>query len=143
MKESLYEKFLKSGDTLWVYHRGKEIFTSKEKFLFPLLDYIDKFLPERKEVMTLDRIMGNAAALLSVKALAVEVWSPLGSKDALTTLDKYEIEQHIFKVVPFIQNNDGTDICPMEKLSVSQDMSPDEFYEAVLERYRVAGIKRC
>ena len=142
MKDTLYKQFLKSGDTLWVYRQNKKIFTSREGFLFPLIDYISKFYPQPTEVTVLDRIMGNAAALLSVKALAVEVWSPIGSEYAINTLDKYSVEWHIFEIVPYIRAQDGADICPIEKFSISKDMNLDEFYEAVLGHYPLAGIKQ-
>ncbi len=79
--------------------------------------------------------MGNAAALLSVKADAKQVYSPLGCEFARNTLDKYNIKHHLDKVVPFIQARDGENMCPMEKLSISKDMSPDEFYEVVKRHY--------
>lgn len=131
MNISLYEEFLKSGDTLWVCEDEDKLFTSKKVFLFPLVEYIDKFSAYQKRVIILDRIMGNAAALLSVKAGAIKVYSPLGSELASNTLSKYNIEQHLDEVVPFIRARDGENMCPMEKLSISKDMSPDEFYEEV------------
>jgi len=78
--------------------------------------------------------MGNAAALLSVKAGAIKVYSALGSEFARNTLYKYNIEQHLDKIVPFIRARNGKNICPLEKLSISKDMSPDKFYEEVRRR---------
>ena len=131
MNIPLFHEFLQSGDTLWVCEGDSRLFTSKEDALFPLMEYIERFGPRQKQVIILDRIMGNAAALLSVKANARKVYSPLGSEFARNTMDKYNIEHYLDKVVPFIQTRDGEDMCPMEKLSISKDMSPDEFYEAV------------
>lgn len=127
----LYDEFLRSGDTLWVCEGENKLFTSKNGLVFPLMEYIDKFGSYRKRVTILDSIMGNAAALLSVKAGAVKVYSPLGSEFACNTLNKYDIEQHLDKVVPFIQARDGENMCPMERLSISKEMSPDEFYKEV------------
>ena len=73
--------------------------------------------------------MGNAAALLSVKASCREVYSPLGSQLAIKTLEKYGIKYQLTKTVPYIQNATGEDMCPMEKLSI--DKEPEEFYKAV------------
>ncbi len=131
MNIPLFHEFLKSGDTLWVYEGERRLFTSNKGVLFPLIEYIDKFSPHQKQVTILDRIMGNAAALLSVKAGARKVYSPLGSRLAANTLGKYNIEYYLTEIVPFIQARNGEDMCPMEKLSISKDMSPDEFYEAV------------
>ena len=134
-ERTLFNEFLISGDTLWVCEGDRQLFTSNKGVLLPLLEYIDKFVPRQKQVTILDRIMGNAAALLSVKAGARKVYSPLGSKLAANTLDRYNIEYHLGEVVPFIRTANGEDMCPMEKLSISKDMSPDEFYEAVVRHY--------
>jgi len=135
MNTPLFKEFLTSGDTLWIYEGDRRLFTSNKGVLLPLLEYIDKFVPHQKQVTILDRIMGNAAALLSVKAGAGKVYSPLGSEPAANTLDRYNIEHHLSEIVPFIRARNGEDMCPMEKLSISKDMSPDEFYEAVKRHY--------
>jgi len=131
MNTPLFYEFLISSDTLWVYKENRRLFTSKKGTLLPLLEYIDKYLPyyNYKEVTILDRVTGNAAALLSVKAGAKEVYSPLGSKLATATLDKFNVEYYISEVTPYIRNQNGEGMCPMEKLSINK--SPEEFYEAV------------
>ena len=73
--------------------------------------------------------MGNAAALLSIKAGCREVYSPLGSQISVKTFKKYEIKYHLIQVVPYITKPDGQDMCPMEKLSL--DKGPEEFYEVM------------
>ena len=73
--------------------------------------------------------MGNAAALLSIKANCYEVYSPLGSQLAVMTLDKYGIKHNLTKIIPCIQKPDGEDMCPMERLSI--DKEPEEFYETI------------
>ncbi len=76
--------------------------------------------------------MGNAAALLSVRAGCQEVYSPLGSELAIQTLDNYHIEYHLNEVVPYIQKPNQQGMCPMEELSISK--SPQEFYEVLRQR---------
>jgi len=76
--------------------------------------------------------MGNAAALLSVKAGCQEVYSPLGSKLAIQTLGNYHIEYHFTEVVPYIRRPNQQGMCPMEELSLSK--SPEEFYAALRQR---------
>ena len=129
MRSQFYDEFLTSDDTLRVYKEDRLIFSSNTDGLLPLLDYIDKFASCHKQIEIFDKIMGNAAALLSVKAGCREVCSPTGSELAIRTLENYGIEYHLDEVVPYIQNRSGEDMCPMEKLSI--DKSPGEFYEAV------------
>jgi hypothetical protein len=129
MDAHLFQEFLKSGDSLRVYQGDQIIFASHKDGLLPLLEYIEKFSPSHREVVILDKITGNAAALLSVLANCHEVHSPLGSQLAVATLDEYGIRYHFDAVVPYITKQVGNDMCPMEKLSINK--KPQEFYEAV------------
>jgi len=129
MLEHLFNKFLASDDTLRVYEAEQQVFSSDKDRLIPLLDYIAQSAPHHQGVIIFDKIMGNAAALLSIKAGCQEVSSPLGSELAAATLDKYGIKYHLVEIIPYIQRDDGQDMCPMEKLSL--DKEPEEFYEAM------------
>ncbi len=82
----LFNEFSLSNDTLQVYKDDKLLFSSNKDRLLPILEYIDKFAPHHQQAVIFDKIMGNAAALLSVKANCHEVYSPLGSKLALKTV---------------------------------------------------------
>jgi hypothetical protein len=130
MYTPLFNEFLASDDTLQVYKDGELIFSSDEDRLLPLLEYISRFASNQQQVVVFDKIMGNAAALLSVKADCQEVYSPLGSEIAVKTLETYSINYQINEIVPYIRQADSEDMCPMEKLSL--DKSPEEFYEAVI-----------
>jgi hypothetical protein len=131
----LFHEFLESQDTLCVLKGNDRLFTSQENFLFPLLEYIDKLSHLHSQVTILDKTVGNAAALLAIKAGASRVYSPLGSQLAAGTLSRYHREYHFTEIVPFIRARNGMDMCPMEKLSLTGDMNPDGFYEAVKRYY--------
>jgi hypothetical protein len=124
-----FGEFLDSGDTLRVYEGEQLIFSSNKDRLLPLLEYIEQFGSSHKPVVVFDKIMGNAAALLSVKAGCRQVYSPLGSRFAVETLDKYGVKYHLTEIVAYIQRSDGKDMCPMEKLSLGKE--PEEFYEVM------------
>ena len=128
MYAHLFNRFRTSSDTLQVYEGDKLIFASNKDGLLPLIEYINSFAQHR-QVVIFDKIMGNAAALLAVKAGCREVYSPLGSQLAIKTLDKHGITYHFTETVPCIQKPDGEDICPMEKLSL--DREPEDFYELI------------
>ena len=130
MYTRLFNEFLASNDTLRVYEGDQSIFTSSKDRLLPLLEYLDRFAADHQRVVIFDKLIGNAAALLSIRAGCREVFSPLGSQLAINTLEKYGIEYHFSQIVPCIQRADGEDMCPMEKLSLGK--SPEEFYEAML-----------
>ena len=129
MHRHFLNKFLADNDTLRVYEGDQLIFASSKDRLLPLLQYVTVFAPYHQQVVIFDKIMGNAAALLSVEASCQEIFSPLGSQLAVKTLEKYGIKYHITDIVPYIQQPNGEDMCPMEKLSL--DKGPDEFYEVI------------
>lgn len=126
---SLFREFLANSDTLQVYHHKDRIFSSKKDRLLPLLEYIEKYAPDYEQVVIFDKIMGNAAALLSVKAGCCEVYSPLGSQLAVDTLNRYGIRYYLVEIIPYIQKPDGQQMCPMEELSLNKE--PDEFYAII------------
>ena len=128
MHAHFFNEFLTGADTLRVYKDDRLIYDSSKDGLLPLLEYIDRFT-HYHQVVIFDKIIGNAAALLSIKASCRKVYSPLGSQIAAQTLDKYNITNHLSEIVPYIRKPNGTDMCPMEKLSM--DAGPEEFYEII------------
>jgi hypothetical protein len=131
MYDALFSDFMNSGDTLRVYKDGTLLFSSEKDRLIPLREYLDGPSPLRQGVVVFDKIMGNAAALLSVIAGCTETYSPLGSQIAVGTLEKHGIKYHITEIVPYIQRPDSEEMCPMEKLSLGKE--PEEFYKALTE----------
>ena len=130
MRKASFDEFMVSGDTLRVYQDDTLLFASRKDRLLPLLEYIETFAPHHQQVVAFDKIMGNAAALLSVNAGCKEVYSPLGSQFAIETFGKYGIKYHFSQIAPYIKKTDGQDMCPMEKLSL--DKGPEDFYQAML-----------
>jgi hypothetical protein len=103
------------------------LFSSREERLMPLLEYAKKFEPYKKGVTVFDRVVGNAAALLLKKILCAEVFSPLGSENAIVALDSFGIKYHFTEVVPCIQDDSRQNLCPMEKMS--RGKTAEEFYQ--------------
>ncbi|MBI4267465.1 MAG: DUF1893 domain-containing protein [Chloroflexi bacterium] len=134
MYQQLFEEFLPSDDTLQIYEGRTLVFSSNKDRLLPLLDYIAQSAADHHDITIFDKIMGNAAALLSIKAGGRVVFSPLGSESAIKTLEKYGVRFHLMNIVSYIQKSAGSEeMCPMEKLSLGKD--PEEFY-----RVMTAGV---
>ncbi len=112
-----------------MYCAGRLVFTSGKPGVLPLLEYT-RLNPREKDVTVFDRVVGNAAALLLSRLSCSEVYSPLGSHMAQETLRRAGISYHFTETVPFIQNQQREDMCPMERLSLGKD--PEEFYQACL-----------
>jgi len=137
MNNDLYNSFLASDDTLRIYDGDTPVYSSTKERLVPLMEYIASGTGNQKPVTIFDKVMGNAAALLTVKVNAHEVSSPLGSELAIKTLEKYGIMHHLTAIVPFILRADGVRMCPMEELSIGKD--PEEFYTELKARMEAAG----
>ena len=129
MYSRLFNAFAVSSDTLQAYQDGELVFSSDKERLLALIEYIGRAAPHQQPVVIFDKITGNAAALLSVKAGCREVYSPLGSQLAIKTLNKYGINYHFTKTIAYIQKPDMADMCPMERLSI--DKEPEDFYSLV------------
>lgn len=133
----MFSEFLASSDTLQVYKDDRLIFASSKERLLPLVEYIDRFAPYEKDVTVFDRVVGNAAALLLEKISCREIYSSLGSELAARTLSSFGISYHFAETAPYIQNQAGDDMCPMEKLSIGKQ--PEEFYRALRERLNMVS----
>jgi len=134
MNTRLFREFLESGNSLWVYKDGGHLFTSSKSGILPLLEYIGTQAPHHRQITIFDKVVGNAAALLSVKAAVEEVYSPLGSELAARTLRDYDVKYYFSETAPYIQNRSQDDMCPMEKLSI--DKSPEEFFELASKQFK-------
>jgi hypothetical protein len=130
----LFKEFLVSSDSLRVYKGSKLLFSSRRDRLLPLLEYINMFATGYTEVAVFDKVIGNAAALLCIKANCREVYSRLASQLAIKTLDKYGIKYHFTNIVSYIKQSSSEDMCPMERLSIDKDS--DEFYEIMMSKIR-------
>ncbi|OGO30875.1 MAG: hypothetical protein A2Z29_01310 [Chloroflexi bacterium RBG_16_56_11] len=133
-----FDAFLASGDTLRIYQDGRLLFSSKKDRLLPLMEYIANCEIGREPVAIFDKIMGNAAALLAVKANAGEVASPMGSELAVRTLDSNGIRHRLTEIVPYILRPDGQGLCPMEELSMGK--GPEDFYREMKRRIGKSAI---
>ncbi len=127
MYTDLFSDFLSSKNTLRIYENSRLIFSSGRDRLLPLLEYLDSSPPPLGQVVIFDKIVGNAAALLLVIANCSEIYSPLGSKLAIKTLDEHRIRHFFNETVPRILQDNGVDLCPMEQLSLGK--TPEEFHE--------------
>jgi hypothetical protein len=134
--EWLFARFLACDDTLRVYKGSRWLFRSDFGGVEPLIEFIRRF-PGQDGIIVFDKVMGNAAALLAIRAGCREVFSPLGSRPAIETLNRYNIEYHITRIVPYILRADNGEMCPMERLSLGRE--PETFYEIMKDRRRAGA----
>ncbi|MBR5638592.1 MAG: DUF1893 domain-containing protein [Muribaculaceae bacterium] len=79
-----------------------------------------------------DRVIGRGAALLLVLSHVERVYAQLISSHAVQVLQDAEIMVDYDKMVQCIMNRDGTDMCPVEKLTMTVTQ-PDLAFEKIEE----------
>ena len=99
----------------------------------PILQAIEEMGDDIYDSVIGDKILGKASALLCRYAKASGVYSPQGTKTAIALLIMGGIPCQIDKMIPFIQNKAGDNICPFEKMLSDVD-SPDEAYRILKEK---------
>ncbi len=72
-----------------------------------------------------DRVIGRAAAALLIDSGASAVYGAVMSQPAYDWLTAHGIAASYGTLVPFIENRDGTAMCPMEQL-VADALTPQE-----------------
>ena len=102
-----FTEFLSSNDTMRIYKDGNLVFSSKKNMLLPLVEYINTCADGNLDVTLYDKIIGNAAALLAIKAHCSEVHSPIGSEAAIKTMDRFGVKYELLGVVSTVQQPNG------------------------------------
>ncbi|MBR5029760.1 MAG: DUF1893 domain-containing protein [Muribaculaceae bacterium] len=106
-----------------------EFHSSGVKDLFHLLATRPDAL---KGAYVADRVIGRGAALLLVLGQVKQVFAQLISEQAVGALHDAGIMVDYDTMVPNIINRDGTDICPVEKLTMTISQ-PDLAFEKIKE----------
>lgn len=114
--------------------KNSEIFTSQEKGVAPLLKLIDSGV-SFAGFCAADKIVGKAAALLYVYMGINELYAKIISASAAEILRQYNIALHYEKLVPYIINRKGDDICPIEKAVTGND-NPAEAFLLIKEKIK-------
>jgi len=117
-----------SGQNLLVFRDGEVIFSSGSRGVAPLVEAVDAFGREGlMGVVTADRIVGRAAALLNVYMGAVEVHALLISAGAEEVLVEHGVGFVFREETDAIKMRDGVVFCPFERL-VQGVSDPEEAY---------------
>ena len=99
----------------------------------PLLNSVICAAPLLEKAVCADKVVGKAAALLFVYAKVSFVYAETISDPALKVFKFYKVPHETVKLVPYIQNREGTGQCPMEALC-ADTIDP----EAALQRLSTA-----
>ncbi|SDY81537.1 protein of unknown function [Proteiniborus ethanoligenes] len=125
-KKLLEEKEL----TLAIVKEEKIIFTSKDKGIKPIYTAVLEMEEELKDASVADRVTGKAAAILCKYAGIKKLYTKLISQEAIKILQNSNMELIFEESSPYIKNREKTDMCPVEKLSLTTE-SPKELIQKI------------
>jgi len=119
--------------SLVVIKKGVILSKKRENGIKPFLEVIDELEEDIENATIGDKIVGKAAALLSVFAKIKEIYTPLSSQKAVEILKKEKISIYTDKIVPYIKNREGTGLCPFEKLLIGVN-SPQRAFKLIKQK---------
>ena len=110
-----------------VLRRKHLSYTSKERGITPLLLWLETGM-DFKNAVSVDKVVGKAAAYLYVLLGVSEVYAYVISQPALDVLKRYNIQVEYETLVPAVRNRTGNGFCPMETAVLAVD-EPKEALE--------------
>jgi hypothetical protein len=116
-----------------VVDNGKIWRKKKGQGIRPFLEVIEEMGDEIHYSVIGDRIIGRASALLCRYSKVRAVYSPQATKTAIALLIMGSIPAQVDKLIPFIKNHDGSDLCPFEKMLENID-EPKKAYNLLKEK---------
>ena len=119
---------IKSKNSIVVVKNGIILSEKKGDGLKPILEVIEELGDSIKRSIIGDKILGKASSLLCIYCNASGVYSKQSTKNAIALLIKYNIPIQTDKIIPYIEDKMGNDICPFEKMIDKVD-SPKEAYK--------------
>ena len=125
-------KLLYKRQASFVLRKGKTTVIETEAGLGPLFSVLKKG-ENFSGFCVADKIVGKAAAFLYVRLGVREVYAPIMSDAAIYTLARHGIYPICERSVVDIMNQDGTNLCPIEKLV--EELCDVNQAVSVLEQY--------
>lgn len=114
MKEII--QMLHSGGYSCVIANKEEVSTFSKPGVTDLFYLLNNDPELLKGASIADKIVGKAAAALMILGKVNEIYADVISSPALFLLHEANIKVGFGREIPFIQNRDQTDWCPMEKM---------------------------
>jgi len=127
------EALSNSDTSVVVVSYGKIWKEKKGKGIRPIIEAIDEMGEDINDSIIGDRILGRASSLLCRYAKAKGVYSPKGTKTGIALLIMGGVPCQVDELIPRIDNKDGNDICPFEKI-LKEVTSPEEAYKVLKEK---------
>lgn len=138
MDKALARKLLGAENYTCVFVRGKDVYSSRERGIVPLMRRIDAG-HDLHGYAAADKIVGKAAALLYVYLDVKYVFAEVLSESGQRVLREYGIENECNILTTAIINRAGTGLCPMEEV-VENIATPREAVAVLREKLQQMGV---
>ena len=123
--------YARENELSFVAVKNDEIFYKSQDFgIRPAFEFY-KLYKDIENVMVYDKIIGQGAARLLKETKVLRVETSIISSAAIEIL-KNHLDLRYNEEVAYILNRDGTDYCPIEKLSMKNQFF-DAFYNSLCE----------
>lgn len=123
------QKLLSEGIHTCVIYNGKELYTSSERGVKPLvLWYLNKM--DFSDFSAADKVVGRATAFLYILLGVKHIYANVISRTALSILEKYDISAIYNILTDNIMNRSGDGICPFEECVLYTE-DPHEAYRKI------------
>ena len=109
------KKILHEGIYSCVIYNNGTVRTFSQKGVIDLYTLLKNELSFLEGAIVADKVIGKAAAAILIIGKVKSVYANIISCNALTLLSEAGIETQFGQEVPFIQNRNQTDCCPLEK----------------------------
>ena len=130
---------LVSGGYTCVLTDGETFYTSKDRGVKPLVQFIEKkTIPQN--LFAADKVVGKATAYLYVILKVQALYAAVISEPAAAVLRAHGIAVSYESLVPNIINRRGDGICPFEE-AVMDVHDADSAYTAILKKMDAMQIK--
>jgi len=126
-------KSLTESNATFVMIKNERTLSSEKRGVAPILELLREDKDALEGAYVADKVIGKAAALLLIYGRITSLYTKVISSHALGVLNNSGIAVRYDKLVPYVINRDGTDMCPMEKLVLAME-SPEEAYEALVKK---------
>ncbi len=123
------KEILKQEKLSVVLVKGDTIYKSEKNGVAPLIGFIEEGT-DLNGFCAADKIVGKASAMLMIYAGVKSVFSPVMSRSATETLQKYGVDFSFDSMVEMIINRQGDGMCPMEATVLELD-EPTECFKAL------------
>ncbi len=138
MKLERVKEYLKSGNYTCVIAKNDCLYTSTERGVKPLVNWLESRV-DFQGAYAADKVIGKATAFLYVLLGVKEVYAGVISQAALQVLQTYRIPTEYEQVVEYIINRRKDGMCPFEAAVLAID-EPEHAYVEIRRKMEKMNI---